>query len=208
MITDYLAGIGKTILSGAIIEHMRQYCNAGSDRALAYYYLDFYDQAKRNASSLLSSLVAQVCTQLRNGLIPERLGRLFSRCSDRRERPSLGELEGQLVDLFTLFTNVYIVIDALDECDDMSELLSLIHTLSKNSSNIHLLLTSRVEAQIMSELCPILTLPPISIGSSAHDSDMRQYIRSRLENDPRLRRWPDAIKAEVEEHISAHAHGM
>lgn len=187
---------------------MRSYCDRSPGDALAYYYFDFNDTEKQQTSNLISSLISQLC----NGLaeVPREIGDMYNRSNFGRQKPTQQHLQGVLVEMTALFRNVYIIIDAVDECkdDQLDRLIHFIDVIRAYSSNVHLLLTSRPEHRIQLQLLPILTLPAISLVSNALESDIQLLIRSRLEMDRKLRKWSNEIKKEVEESITKSAGGM
>ena len=104
--------------------------------------------------------------------------------------------------------HAYIIIDALDECSEREKLLEQISDIAgRKIGKLHILLTSRKEWDIKTALDPILT-GSVSIESAKVDSDIRLYVCRRLENDPRLKDWPDTVKLEIENSLVNGAHGM
>jgi hypothetical protein len=108
--------------------------------------------------------------------------------------------------------DVFIVIDALDECakgGEREELLALIEEIHAWSLlNIHLLVTSRPEPDIKAVLMPLVESQAISIQGSQVASDINLHIRDQLSADPKLKRWPSEVKAEIEKALEAGAKGM
>ena len=120
-------------------------------------------------------------------------------------------LRKALKGMISSFDTVYLVLDALDECKNLTEqdlIVALIEDLlAQFSSKIHLLATSRpnIETQIsFSNLQGgFLPLEPTQL-----DPDIHNFVRSRLSEDPRMRKWPSAIKREIEDALKARARGM
>ena len=108
--------------------------------------------------------------------------------------------------------DVFIVIDALDECPkgyERGELLQLIRDIKSWSlPNLHLLSTSRQEPDIEDELTPLLTSAAIPIQGSEVESDIKLYIASELATDSKLRKWPSNIRVEIANTLAAGANGM
>jgi hypothetical protein len=113
---------------------------------------------------------------------------------------------------------VWIVLDALDECRTRSGTLTeggllswLKGLLSSELRNFHILLTSRQEGDIESALeeCA-LAEDMIPIQSSLVTNDIRAYVRTRVREDDSLRRWRSRadVQEEIEARIMEKADGM
>jgi hypothetical protein len=114
---------------------------------------------------------------------------LYKRCIEGKHQADLQDLTA-ILRLFAVadeLDDLFIVVDALDECpkDDgkelRNELLDLITEIkSWSSSNIHLLVTSRLEYDIKEKLAPLLTAPAISIQGSEVEGDIKKHIKDQL----------------------------
>ena len=106
------------------------------------------------------------------------------------------------------FVNIYIIIDALDECDDRDELLQFIKTMKTwESSKHHVLVTSRKEKDIEDAIGPVVT-DQICMQSGLVDPDIRIYVEEKLKHDIRLNRWPEEVQCEIMEALMQGAAGM
>jgi hypothetical protein len=76
-------------------------------------------------------------------VLPAQIDELYESQNGASKRPSGGDLISILTSLLGHFSNIYIVIDALDECheDYRSDILSLISRLQAPS--VHILIASR-----------------------------------------------------------------
>jgi hypothetical protein len=183
------------------------------DTALAYFFFDFNDAAKQSAINMVKSLISQLCRQRPD--IPPALDYLFQKCHDGDHSPTWHDLKAVLPICTDSFTDVYIVVDALDECsttngerERLLELLPEIHDLNQDA--IHLLVTSRRELDIDEVLVEILTQKtetPISIQDAMHDKDIRLHISKQLMS-AKFKRWPKSIKLEVETALGQEVDGM
>jgi ankyrin repeat domain-containing protein 50 len=230
----FLAGCGKTILrysfihprhhltahvltysSSTVIDNIEAYCHLNSDPAVAYFYFDFNDPEKQNATNCLSSLIAQLCSQVVD--LPKKLKDLYSRCNEGKHKAGMPALIA-ILKAFALAEephDIFIIADALDECPKngeqelRSELLDLITEISSWSpSNIHLLVTSRQEPDIKERLMPLLTTPAISVEGSEADADIKKYIENQLSTDPKLKGWSDDVKERIKHTLVKRAKGM
>ena len=207
MLIDYFAA---NIISSTIIEHRKEHCDLKSGFALAYFYFDFNDIEKQEVSTFMSSLIAQLCNQVVD--IPEQLKGLYKRCNNGRQKATICELKMTLSRIIKDLEDVFIIIDALDECSkngERGELLEFITEIKAwSSSNIHLLVTSQLELDIKETLTPLLTSQAISIQGAQVESDIKVHVASQLAVDPRLKRWSSDIKTEIEKTLTAGANGM
>lgn len=204
-----------TTESSTIINHLTNICSNDSNSILGYFYFDFNDPTKQSVQNCLSSLLAQLCNQVEK--ISEELITIYEECGKGCNAPKVNEL----VLCLSLFTkakkvdNIFLVLDALDECpkfgDDgqraeLLKVLKIIH--SFESSNIHLLVTSRQEIDIREALAPLLSVPALSIQGATTASDIQTYIRGQLSLEPKLKCWPEDVKLEIEMALAAGADGM
>lgn len=105
----------------------------------------------------MRSLLSQAA--YRCGGIPTALSDVYRAHGNGREHPSLSCLRETLERVLQEYDHFYIVIDSLDECGDRLELLAWISSMASWKSNrLHLLLTSRPEADIMDNLSTVAGL--------------------------------------------------
>lgn len=98
----------------------------------------------------------------------------------RRMHPKGGELKKVLQSEFRRYSDVFVIVDALDECLERDRAY-LITELQSLASNTHLMVTSR----------PLLSIEPYFQGMTclqimADDEDLRKFIRRRILRDLRL----------------------
>jgi ankyrin repeat domain-containing protein 50 len=161
-------------------------------------------------TACLSSLVAQLCTRLIT--LPPHLSQFYERSSQGKLHPGLDELTVILCEIVKSLHHVFIVIDALDECPKGEERDCLLTVLSdiesKSLQNLHTLVTSRREPDIEENLAAFLTSQPISLQGSEVDWDIRSHISSVLATDPKLKKWSEDVKQEIEITLTQGANGM
>jgi hypothetical protein len=194
---------------------MEAYCNSKPSFAFAYFYFDFNDTEKQNAINFVSSLIAQLCSQIVDLL--EKLKELYKRCNNGKHKVDMSDLKAVLK-LFAVAEELhdfFIVADALDECPKngerelRNELLGLIIEMNSWSpSNIHLLVTSRQELDIKEILTPLLTTSAISIQGSEVEADIKKHIENQLATDPKLKGWSSDLKTHIERTLVKGASGM
>jgi hypothetical protein len=104
--------------------------------------------------------------------------------------------------------DVYIVADALDECIEREELLLVLSEMADmKSRTLHILATSWQERDILEGLENLVT-ETISVEGSKIDKDIAVHVHSQVVRHPKLKRWPDSVKSNIEETLVAKAQGM
>ena len=203
-----------TISSGIIenIKALQKTCSA----CLAYFYCDFRDEAKQNHRNLIISILWQLASQ--SDLCWDLLSRLYSEHDDGRQWPSDDTLSQCLKEMVLLPTQdpVHIIIDALDECPNISgmptqreKVLGLVQNLvGLRLRNLHLCVTSRPEIDIRAVLEPMTSLNVSLHDQSGQTKDIVQYISSVVYADRMMQRWREEDKRLVIETLSDRADGM
>ena len=213
------AMILNCIFSSTVIEDVTHRLREEQNTAVLYHYFDFGNKINSSAESLLRSLVAQLVKQ--TSRLPKALSQLRqqkfcdTRYGTRMEmqaesvaQPSLLELSNILCDSMEEFDHIYIILDALDECVERQKLLSIVQRLLYSKTDkMHILVTSRSDADFEKHLTPIITAY-ILIESSLIEPDIRSYIQEQLHNNPKLRRWPQKVQERIESALMTGAQGM
>ena len=113
--------------SSTIIEDVTLHCKSDSAVAVAYFYFDFNDAEKQRHENLLRSLIVQLSEQ--SVKTPEALNTLFSRSQDGGQQPKSDALALTLQRMAGDFDEIFIILDALDECRERQERLELIENI-------------------------------------------------------------------------------
>jgi hypothetical protein len=131
--------------------------------------------------------------------------RIYSEIS--QSNPSLEVLSGILFELMREFEQAFIVIDALDECSELENLISWLEKVSiRRPSCLHILTTSR----LLSEIQEFMSLNAAS-SICLHDylnQDIRLHVEERLRSDRKFQRWPEAVQLEIEAAVMERSAGM
>jgi hypothetical protein len=176
----------------------------------AYFYFDFNDIQKQKPELMLRSLLCQLLQ--RSGTTHKSLDALFSSRGNGLQQPVLHVLLEVTRQMMQSFTRVYVVVDALDECAQHSELMDVLATVKGwQLQNLHLLMTSRRERDIESSLeVYVDNKDTVCLQSNIIDQDIQRYVQHRLSHDKSLAKWEknSAIRQEVENVLMRGAHGM
>ncbi|KAI1663601.1 HET domain containing protein [Pyrenophora tritici-repentis] len=205
-----IPGCGKTILSSTIIEHLLQHCHDDTSIVTAYFYFDFNDTQKQDPELMLRSLLCQFLQ--RSVVIPKGVDALFLSCENGKRQPSLHALLEVTREAAQEFAHVYVVLDALDECTQRSELMDMLDTVAGWQLNkLHLLMTSRKERDIETSLeSYVREEDAVCLQRDVVDQDIQRYVQQRLRDKKSLAKWTKdaAISQEIEDALMRGARGM
>lgn len=206
-----IPGCGKTVLSSSVIEALKAGVPKGNLRsyAVAYFYFDFNDAKNRTIPNFLSSVLAQLCQCTRS--LPASLKSLHKACTEEghHHRPSSAELLHAILDVSRQWHNVYLVVDALDECrlDQREDLLQILQDIYSADADIRLAITSRPEGDIKEALEDCVDTS-ICLQADNIGADISLYVQDVIRKDLKMRRWPSSDKQIVEHTLIERAQGM
>jgi len=196
-----IPGCGKTILSSTIIEAILNHCSNNSSLAVLYFYFDFNDAEKQRSESMIRSLIIQLSLQCIS--VPQALESLYKTRADGQRQPGYDSLLEALHQMIGVFQEIYLVIDALDESSDRYELLANIKEMTSwKDANLHTLVTSRREKDIVDSTEYLTDQQKVCIQSVHFNEDIRAYGHGRLHTDPKLKRWRNQPKVQLEIEIT------
>jgi ankyrin repeat domain-containing protein 50 len=173
-------GVGKTVLSSIVIDHLQSYSFKGST-GVAFFYCDYQNQSQQSALAIISSFVRQLV---------QMTGKNFSPLQELHEtltakgnvKPTLNDVEKLLISICGRFDKVYIVIDALDECNlaQRKLLFPILPVLQRAS--ISILTTSRPHAQDLERALK----DHVKLEVCASELDIQRYVNDQVEQDEDL----------------------
>ncbi|KAI9434794.1 hypothetical protein H4582DRAFT_1881569, partial [Lactarius indigo] len=215
--TCSVAGSGKSILCSAIINDIDALNKAGL-ASMAYFYFDFRDLAKQSRRDLLRSLLIQLSDS--SHPFCDILSRLYDAYGKGTRQPSDKALMNCLKEMLALPNQrpVYLIMDALDECPNISGIpstrelvLDVVKELVElRVSSLRICVTSRPEVDIQYAIGR-LTLRSVSLhNESGQENDIAEYIKSVVysPSNTMMRRWRDEDKGMVVQTLSEQADGM
>ncbi|ORY67765.1 ankyrin repeat-containing domain protein [Pseudomassariella vexata] len=207
-----IPGCGKTILSSTVVEDLER--SEACSQTLLYFYFDFTDRDKQSLEDAVRSLISQLYYRKEN--VRRHLDSLYSSCENGKRQPNIASLRTTLQNMIQQADEVWLVLDALDECPIRSGyptggLLPWIHSLRDTQMNVHLLVTSRPEQDIESTIEKWARKEDIiPIQGDLIAEDIRAYVRTRVREHEGLSRWksrPD-IRSEIEVALIEKSNGM
>ncbi|KAJ4859190.1 ankyrin repeats (3 copies) domain-containing protein [Trichoderma breve] len=199
-----IPGAGKTILASLVISHLSSKFRGISDIGITYVYFNYNKQEDQDFQKLLASLLKQLAGGLHP--FPESTKELYHEHSKKRTRASLVELETDLRCVMTKYSEVFIILDALDECQffELNLFLSALFELQKEH-RIRILTTSRPIPEVMDRLN---NLNIIKLQIRAETSDVTKYIEAHIDRLPKVARESPILRDEIKADISEAVDGM
>lgn len=148
---------------------------------IAFFYFSFQSEAvAQTPVSLLSILIKQLCR--RKTVLPEPLEALHQECLRNDRKPKLAELQDQFKAIVGTFDEVFLVIDALDECkkEVRQQLLPYISGLfDQCPGKLKTFVTSRLESDIERAFTSA-NFSMIKVEATKVEEDIAAYIRYEL----------------------------
>lgn len=201
-----IPGAGKTILSSIVIDNITSYFSQKANIGIAYIYCDFRHQHEQTAINMITSLTKQL-SKSREAL-PQCIKDLYEKHKRKSTRPSIEEVYQTLAAVVELFSQVYVVIDALDEVQSTNgcrmTFLEELRKVQRSSQAFNLLVTSRPIADIARffEDAPTMQI-------SAHREDVESYINSNMSKlHPSCIEKNPMLKEQIKETIAQAVDGM
>lgn len=151
---------------------------------VAFVYLDYKESDTHNVRNVAANLLKQIVARLK--IIPESLFESLDNIFKRSNLPDVHELKGLILRCIDAFHLVYVVIDALDECEDQRTRFQIFDLLTSfKRSDTRIMITSRQELpeQVSGTIIPI----------HSHDSDIKTYVKNMLE----YKKWDTKLKDEI-----------
>lgn len=207
MICPGIPGAGKTILAATVIDHLLERSASDSSIALAYVYFNFRRESEQTFEELLAMILRQLVKSRKLGSKTLREGYENRSIGSNMARPNLKLIRDGLHETTGDIPKVYIVVDALDECQVQGGtrtrfLSELIDIQKKNGPNI----------MVTSRFIPEIDLEETSMRETleirANQDDIGQYLQSRMhELRPFARKRLD-LQREIIDTISTTVEGM
>jgi hypothetical protein len=146
------------------------------DLPFAYFYFDYQDQQAQTPTMVLSSILRQLLERLPE--VPKSVHDLFDSISSKGDLP-LHECERLLLDIVRDHPGTYIIIDALDECEDAKHRKLLLQTMERLSQqgNCRVLAASRPHVHDVEVSFP----NAMRLDIQAQQDDLRSYLYQQLQ---------------------------
>ncbi|KGO58308.1 hypothetical protein PEX2_068180 [Penicillium expansum] len=198
-----IPGAGKTILTSVVVDHLNELFQ-NRRTGIAYIYCNF----KRQNEQKLEDLLANLLKQLTEGqfFLPDDVRDLYDRFKNENTRPSIDHLSRALKSVAILYSRIFIVVDALDECQlsggtqetFLSELINL-----QERCKANLFVTSRFDPNVTTKFDQN-TWQEIQ----ADKGDIERYLESNMQKLAVFSDWTEKLKEDVKTEISDAVDGM
>jgi len=109
-----IPGAGKTIFTAIIIEHLTRKFHTDASTGIAYIYCNFRRKHEQKLNDLMASLLKQLSEAKFS--MPNAVKELYEQHKIKHTRPSTDELSKALQAVAASYTRVFVIVDALDEC--------------------------------------------------------------------------------------------
>ncbi|KAL3456145.1 ankyrin repeat-containing domain protein [Aspergillus heterothallicus] len=197
-----IPGCGKTILSSTVIDHLQQMNDQKQNVRVSYFYFDASDSRKASVDACVRNILRQLSTPR----VPDSVKGLYTQ-GESRGQPTLGSALQALSEIIDSMDRVYLVLDAVDQCDDVSFCLDILSAV-KSLSKIRILMTSRPNLVIQHAVSTV-AYASITLDASKVERDIRTFVADRLHNDPSLsKRWSKDRKRLIQDTVVARSAGM
>ncbi|KAJ6491214.1 hypothetical protein DFH09DRAFT_1003435, partial [Mycena vulgaris] len=173
-----IPGAGKTVLASMVVDHLSAAFRNNKDIGVACIYLNHQEANQQPPPKLLAGLWRQLVLDRDIGSIAESL---YRQHREKGTVPALEEVVNVLSSSLNEFSQVFIIVDAMDEYPEFQREI-LLQQLAVMGSNVNLMITSR--PNISPEPSSFPNLETLDI--QAAPEDIRGYINAQIKLSPRL----------------------
>lgn len=201
-----IPGAGKTMVSAIAVDYLRTLTDSvyAKSCGVAQIFCNYKTQSEQDTTSLLSAILKQLVQAKPSAAKAANV--LYQRHCDQGTRPSLDEIFATLKTTMMSFWNVYVIIDALDECTDRdgtrSQFLAKLRDL-QDEFDVRLMATSRASPDIVSLF---KSFPSLEIRASP--ADVKRYVSGQIHRLPKCVQRDEKLQEEVEDKIVEAVDGM
>ncbi|OQE20243.1 hypothetical protein PENFLA_c017G09099 [Penicillium flavigenum] len=196
-----IPGAGKTICSAILVDDLITRFEDKPNVGIAYIYCNYNRQDEQKVQDLLSSLLKQLSQKRKS--VPDAIKELYARYKATSTRPRFDEISKALQSVTSMYSDVFIVVDALDECEPtcrtrlLDEMMK-IHT----GAGANVFATSRpTEMNDLFKAGGYLEI-------RAHEDDVRRYLDGNMYRLPGFVSRNTALQEEIKTVVSRHVQGM
>ncbi|CAG8365369.1 unnamed protein product [Penicillium salamii] len=180
----FTAGTGKSFLTARVIDHLRANLHPGE--GLAFYYCQRTGQNFEEPSDVIRAIFRQLATpahELQEDEMRKDVRDLFVQ-SKKMTHPSISICKEQIIKSLSQYSQITLVLDALDECaQPRKELFDLIDSLvSQSECLVRIFASSRPESDIEERFRDDLTI-------KTEVPDVKDDIRSFIDKKIGELRW-------------------
>ena len=150
---------------------------------------------------MLRSLILQLSDQCAS--TPVALIQIYGH---GRQQPSVASLEHALQSIADCFEHAFLIIDAVDECEDKDDFLGWVGRISLwHGGKLHLMLSSRLVPDVEDGLLSLERLTRVKVTHELQNADILRYIQAKVSV---MKRWNQVQRKLVETKLMKDAGGM
>lgn len=175
-------GAGKTVITSIAVNHVAERTQR-SKVATVYLYFDYADSLTHSVEALMGSVLRQLTEQTSRTQTVSEL-KSFHLQNTRKRHLTADELFACICTISKDFDVVYLLVDALDECPEITRDKLLGRLQDSSTSNARLFLTSRPNVNVN------LTIPhALRTDIAASIPDITAFLESEIYKSGRLSRF-------------------
>jgi Cdc6-like AAA superfamily ATPase len=199
-----IPGAGKTIITATVVDHLCARFQDHANVGIAFVYCNFRRQHEQKLEDLFASLLKQLVQERRS--MPGCVKDLYDSRKKKGTRPSVDDVLTALHSVAALYARVFIVVDALDECQATNGCRTTFLAEAFNlqaKCGMDLFVTSRFIPEIVDRFKEYATLE-----IRASDEDVRRYLGGRMSELPGFVRRNQGLQEEIKAGVVRVVGGM
>lgn len=184
-------------LRSLVVDHLRDNLSH-HNTVVAHVYCNYREHEEQSAEKMIASLLRQLA--ISSPEIPQAVAELHRKFGQQKRQPLQQDFEQAFLLTCEYYERIFIVIDALDECDathkkGLLEFLSLI----QSRPSVRVLVTSRSFSENF--LKHLNAACSTNIG--AHETDLRKYILQEIDSSDNVDVIDEDFKYEITDKVGA-----
>jgi Cdc6-like AAA superfamily ATPase len=198
-----IPGAGKTFMTAIAVNYLRERFANSDDVGVAVVYCSYSIREEQTEEKLLAALLRQLVKPKHSE--SERFRTLYETCKRAERGPVFSELSSLLGEVTATYSTVYIVVDALDECEGTmwSTFLTEIQRVQALIPILKLMTTFRPHVAVAKELPETKR-----IEIRADSRDLERYVTEHISRLSKSIHETEGLQKEVVDGIVIAADGM
>lgn len=199
-----IPGAGKTILTSIVVNNLMAPFNKDLNVGIGYIYCNFNRSNEQDIYHLLASLLKQLAEA--STPLPQAVKDLYQLHYESHTKPSPEEISTTLRSVAATYSRVFVIIDALDECQSHNCRAKLLSELFKlqSSHSINIFATSRHITDIIDQFKG----KSESLEIRASDQDVERYLGKNMDRLRPFVQQNQELQREIKTGIAKAAGGM
>jgi hypothetical protein len=199
-----IPGAGKTILTSIVVDDLYNRFRSDATIGIAYVYCNFRRKDEQKIDDLLANLLKQLAQSQVS--LPGSIKDLYSLHEKDRTRPPSYDISRALQSVAGLYSRVFVIVDALDECQVsdgcQKRFLSELFNLQTNCS-ANIFATSRFIPEITGKFDRSM-----SLEIRASKDDVKRYLKDHIRELASFVQENRQLREEITTGISEAVDGM